>query len=69
MLKPRIKEIMKKKGIKQDQLAEMLGIKQQMISSYVRGVNIPSLERAHQIAHYLGCKVDELHEYIPDEEG
>ncbi len=55
-----LKKMRKLQSITQQQLAEMLGITQAMVSHYETGRCIPDLETAARIANALGCKVDDL---------
>ena len=56
----KIKEVRQKKEITQKDLAERIGIDYQTISAYENYRQIPSLERAIQIAHALGVTMDDL---------
>lgn len=61
--KLKLKELRKKKGKSQKELADMIGIAYQNISDYERGIQIPNLERSVQIAQALNITLDELIEY------
>lgn len=50
---PRLKEVMKEKGVKQNDLAEKLGVTSQYISGIVTGRLGVSLKRLYEIAEIL----------------
>lgn len=59
----RLKEVRKRKGLKQSDIAEMIGTKQQIISQYETGADTPSLERLIEFAQILDVTLDELVEF------
>jgi len=61
--KCRIPELCYKRGIDQTQLAAKVGLTKQHITDYVSLRNIPSIERAYNIAHVLGCVPEDLYEW------
>ena len=56
----RIAEKRKAKGLKQDELAEMLGISAQAISKWENDISCPDIMTLPDLAQRLGCTVDEL---------
>jgi DNA-binding XRE family transcriptional regulator len=66
MLKPRIKVRLAELNIKQQEVANELGVTKQTISSWVNGKNYPTLETAFKISEILKCNVDDLFTYIED---
>ncbi|PLX05209.1 MAG: transcriptional regulator [Marinilabiliales bacterium] len=56
----RIKEVLKKKGIKQKWLAEKLGKSYPVVNSYVANKSQPRLEVLYKIAEILGIEAKEL---------
>lgn len=56
----RLRSIMGRKWINQEQLAEMTNTSQVMISRYVSGKSIPSLMMGRKIAKALGCSMDDF---------
>jgi len=56
----KLKEVRKKKGLKQEDLASLLNIKQQQVSKYEKSDYNPSLERLIEIAVALDVTLDEL---------
>ena len=56
----RIRRIMDKRGITQEDLSESTGISQTMISRYILGKNIPGLHAADKISRALRCTVNDL---------
>ena len=56
----RIRRIMDKRGITQEELSESTGISQTMISRYILGKNIPGLHAADKISRALRCTVNDL---------
>ena len=59
-MKNKIEEIRTQKGIKQDELAKILGVSRQTISSLENGRYNPSLKLAMDIAKVFGVSVEEL---------
>lgn len=56
----RLRKIMFRNGITQEQLSERTGIAQSRISNYLRGKNSPTFYVVDRIAKALGCSVDEF---------
>lgn len=54
------KELMKRKGYTQEQLAERIGVKQPTISGWVKGLNHPRTKQLPIIAQTLGVSVSTL---------
>lgn len=59
-MKVTIKAIREKRGLRQSELAQMLGTDQANVSRYESGERRLTLENAIRIAHVLGCTVEEL---------
>lgn len=59
----KLKEVRTQKGLKQSELAEMIGTKQQIISQYETGADTPSLQRLIEFAQILNVTLDELVEF------
>ena len=59
-MKNNIAGVRKARGIKQKELAEMLGIKVATLGTWERGKYNPTLEQAWDIADVLKCSLDEL---------
>lgn len=55
-----LKELRKKKGISQKELAKVVGIDQSAVSKYERGVQLPELQIAMRISDYFDVTLDEL---------
>jgi len=58
--KNRIREFRKKKGLRQTDLARLVGIFQSELSEIERGVRKPSVYLAKKIAKALGVSLDDL---------
>lgn len=56
----RIAEKRKVKGLKQDELAEMLGVSAQAVSKWENDVSCPDIMTLPLLSEKLGCTVDEL---------
>lgn len=56
----RLRKIMYRQGVTQDELSEMTGIPQHMISKYINCKNSPSFYKVDKIAKALGCSIDEF---------
>lgn len=59
-MKNRIEEIRSAKGIRQDELAKLMGVSRQTISSLENGRYNPSILLAHKIAKYFNMKIEEI---------
>ena len=56
----KIKEVLKRKGIKQKWLSDELGKSYNMVNSYVRNIRQPSIEDLYRIALILQVEAKEL---------
>ena len=65
-MKNRIEEIRSAKGIRQEELARMLGVSRQTISSLENGRYNPSNTLAHNIAVLFGMTIEDV--FIFEEE-
>ncbi|MGN0413759.1 MAG: helix-turn-helix transcriptional regulator [Lachnospiraceae bacterium] len=59
-MKNRIEEIRTQKGIKQDELAKMMGVSRQTISSLENGRYNPSITLAYHISKFFGMTIEEV---------
>ena len=60
MLSENIKTIRKSKGLSQEELADLVGVTRQTISSIETGQYCPSALLAFQLAQKLGKPIDQL---------
>lgn len=65
-MKNRIEQIRKDRGILQEELAKMLGVSRQTISSLETGRYNPSISLAFKVAHCFGMSIEEI--FIYEEE-
>ena len=65
-MRNRIEQIRKEQGIRQDELARLMGVSRQTISSLENGRYNPSIFLAYKIAKYFGMTIEEV--FIFDEE-
>ena len=65
-MKNRLEEIRKQRGIKQEALADAMGVSRQTISSLENGRYNPSVILANKLARYFGMKVEDI--FIYEEE-
>ena len=56
----KIEDMIHEKGIMQKELAEAVGISEQMVSYIIRGLREPSITVLSRIAKALGCTTAEL---------
>lgn len=61
-MKPRIKEIRISKGLMQKFVAERVGMKQQQLSDWEKGIAYPRIDKAIRLAEVLGVTIGELYE-------
>ena len=55
-----LKEVRKRAGLSQDEVADMLGIKKSRYGTWERGERMPSLAQALDCAVALNCSIDEI---------
>ena len=67
-MKNRIKEMIKKSGYSQKEVAKKLNISEVNLSNWCSGKMIPRLDNAYNLAKLLNCKIDELIEENPPNE-
>ena len=60
ILKNRIEEIRKEKGIRQEDFAKCMGVSRQTISSLENGRYNPSITLAYKIAKYFDMSIEEV---------
>ena len=65
-MKNRLEEIRKQRGLRQEELAEAMGVSRQTISSLENGRYNPSVILAIKLARYFEMKVEDI--FIYDEE-
>ena len=65
-MKNRIEEIRKQRGIRQEELAKMLGVSRQTVSSLENGRYNPSISLAFKVARCFGLTIEEV--FIYEEE-
>ena len=65
-MKNRIEEIRKERGIRQEELAKMLGVSRQTVSSVEPGRYNPSIALAFKVARCVGMTIEEV--FIYEEE-
>jgi putative transcriptional regulator len=56
----RIEELRKTQGVRQDELAKVLGVSRQTISSLENGRYNPSILLAYKIARYFDLSIEEV---------
>ena len=66
ILKNRIEEIRKERGIRQEEFAKSMGVSRQTISSLENGRYNPSIMLAYKIAKYFEMTIEEV--FIFEEE-
>ena len=59
-MKTRIKELRKKHGMTQEDLARKVGVRRETILFLEKGKYNPSLQLAHDVAEALGTSIEEL---------
>lgn len=59
-MKNRIEEIRKARNIRQEELAKLLGVSRQTISSLETGRYNPSVFLAHKVAKLFGMTIEEV---------
>ena len=65
-MKNRLEELRKSRGIKQEELAEVLEVSRQTIGSLENGRYNPSILLAFKIARYFGLSIEDIFLYEED---
>lgn len=68
-MKNRLEELRKEKGLKQDELAEILEVSRQTVSSLENGKYNPSILLAFKIARVFQCTIEDVFIYEEVENG
>lgn len=66
-MKNRLEELRRKIGVKQEELADALGVSRQTICSLEKGRYNPSIELAFKVAKYFEMTIEDI--FIYEEEG
>ncbi|MEK4754774.1 helix-turn-helix domain-containing protein [Priestia sp. FSL R5-0597] len=67
-LKAKLKIRFAELDIPQHKVAEVMDESKQTVSAWANNHKEPSLIKAFRLAHFLGCKVDDLWEYIEEKD-
>ncbi len=59
-MKSNINYWIQKRGYKKKWIAQQLEVSDVVLSRWINGKNLPSLEKAFHLADVLNCKVDDL---------
>jgi DNA-binding XRE family transcriptional regulator len=59
-MKSRLKEILNQRGIKQQFIADKVGVHKATLTRIVKGKTDPSLQTAYRIAQVLGLKIEDI---------
>jgi len=68
-MKNRLEQLRKEKGLKQDELAEILEVSRQTVSSLENGKYNPSILLAFKIARVFQCTIEDIFIYEEEENG
>ena len=68
-MKNRLEQLRKEQGLKQDELAEILEVSRQTVSSLENGKYNPSILLAFKIARVFQCKIEDVFIYEEEENG
>lgn len=60
MIRSKLGEVLKERGLRQDWLASRAGVHNATLSRIVTGKSVPTLEVAYRIANVLDLRVDEI---------
>lgn len=63
----RLEELRKERGITQEELAALLEVSRQTISSLEKGRYNPSIQLAFKIARYFGLRIEDIFIYEEDD--
>ncbi len=62
-MKNRLEELRKEQGIRQEELADLLGVSRQTICSLENGRYNPSIVLAFRIARFFGLRIEQIFLY------
>lgn len=62
-MKNRLEELRKQRGIRQEELADLLGVSRQTIGSLENGRYNPSIVLAFRIARFFGLTIEQIFLY------
>lgn len=68
MLKSNIGPLVKNSGLRKSFIAEKLKVSVRQFRKYETGEAFPPLDKAHILARLLSVKVDDLHDFVEEEE-
>lgn len=68
LLKCNIDECIKKVGYRRDYVADYMEITLQQLSNWTRMRSYPKTPDLYKLASFLGCKTDDLYEYVKEEQ-
>ena len=63
----RLEELRKERGVTQEELAALLEVSRQTISSLEKGRYNPSIQLAFKIARYFGLRIEDIFFYEEDD--
>ena len=63
----RLEELRKERGVTQEDLAALLEVSRQTISSLEKGRYNPSIQLAFKIARYFGLRIEDIFIYEEDD--
>lgn len=66
VLKTKIHEFRKERGMQQAELAELVGVRRETIGNLENGKYNPSLKLAMDIAKVFECKVEDIFSFIEE---
>jgi transcriptional regulator with XRE-family HTH domain len=55
-----IRKARERVGISQSLLAQKIGVTQSAVSQWEQGFSVPGCDKLPQLAHILGCTIDDL---------
>ncbi|WP_010240089.1 helix-turn-helix transcriptional regulator [Clostridium arbusti] len=68
MFKTKLKVLRAEKELTQEELAEIIGVSRGTILEIERGTFNPSLKLAFKIANYFNKKIDDIFEFIEEDD-
>jgi len=64
VIKLKIGQLIKERGLKQRYVAKEIGVNENTIVNWIRGRSIPRLDKAILLAELLDCKITDLYDRI-----
>ncbi len=63
-----LEQLRRERGVRQEELADAVGVSRQTIISLEKGRYNPSILLAFRLSHYFDCRIEDIFVYEEDDE-